>query len=86
MKKSGARDRLIEQIEERRGNAHHGTGDQSANEAPGEPAQAKFAMPAVRRQMPQGMSTEASMTARWYSMSIIIVCSVIPAKLRMIPQ
>ena len=44
------------------------------------------AMPAVRRQMPQGMSTEASMTARWYSMSIIIVCRVIPAKLRMMPQ
>ena len=35
--------------------------------------------------MPRGMSTEASMTARWYSMSIIMVCNVIPAKLRMIP-
>jgi hypothetical protein len=43
-------------------------------------------MPAVRRQMPQGISTEASMTAKWYSMSIIIVCSVMPAKLAIMSQ
>ena len=40
--KPGAGERLIEQSEERRGNADHGAGDEGANEAPGEPAQAKF--------------------------------------------
>ena len=44
------------------------------------------AMPEVRRQMPQGISTEASMTARWYSMSIIMVCRVMPAKLAIMSQ